>query len=250
MRVSISSSRSMLSADSMLATESVTLMPIPCSGVAATKMPPPGPLVARIRWVLESRRSASRRVGRLTPKRCARSSSRPRRSPGCSAWANMEARIASATSSLALRRSAGSPAATRVTAPAPKRGDLGAQVQHAPRLAAVGRQDPRFDRHDPDAQPERLAQPRLDLARVARVVELDLDLDLVHRVRVVVERDRELPDAGRARAGSPRSPTGTRSSRGSRPCRRPGPRIPCGSHMPGWPAGHGALVRSIMSPVR
>ena len=79
---------------SMLATESVTLRPIPCSGVAATKMPPPGPLVARIRLPLESSRSASRSVGRLTPKRCARSSSRPSRSPGRSPSARIDARIA------------------------------------------------------------------------------------------------------------------------------------------------------------
>ena len=32
----------------MLATAALTLSPIPCSGVAATKMPPPGPFDARV----------------------------------------------------------------------------------------------------------------------------------------------------------------------------------------------------------
>ena len=168
MRVSISSSRSMLAADSMLATESVTLMPMPCSGVAATKMPPPGPFVARIRWALESRRSASRSVGRLTPKRCARSSSRPSRSPGCSACGEHAGadRLGDLLAGAPPQRGlAGGHARHR---PAGRAGPR-PQVLHAAGLAAVGRQDPRLDRHDPDAQPERLAQPRLDLARLARV---------------------------------------------------------------------------------
>jgi hypothetical protein len=49
---------------------------------AATKIPPPGPFEARTRCELASSRNASRRVGRLTPNWRARSSSRPRRSPG------------------------------------------------------------------------------------------------------------------------------------------------------------------------
>ena len=67
---------------SIISMESLRLRPTPRSAVCATKMPPPGPLAARIRLPLASSFSDSRSVGRLTPNSVARSSSRPRKAPG------------------------------------------------------------------------------------------------------------------------------------------------------------------------
>src|SRR3954447_13298026 len=69
------------------------------------------------------------------------------------------------------------------------------KVGNPPRLADLRRQDPGLQGHDAHAQPERLAQLRLDRPRLDRPRELDLELDFVHRGRIAVERDAELADA-------------------------------------------------------
>jgi hypothetical protein len=79
------------------ATASDTLRDIPLSGVWATKIPPPGPFDARIRCPEDRSFSASRIVGRDTPKRAARSPSRPRKSPGTSPSRSTKCRIRAAT---------------------------------------------------------------------------------------------------------------------------------------------------------
>src|SRR4051812_26646551 len=197
-RVSSSSSIVMLCVASMLATDALTVRPMPSSGVAATKIPPPGPFDARTRCELDSRRSASRSVGRLTPNWRARSSSRPRRSPGVRPCFCMYKRIASATCSEMLRRSArrwGSALMCPSALPGQRRGRRRPQVGDPPRLADLRRQDARLQRHDTDPQPERLAQLRLDGPCLDRPRQLDLELDLVHRRGIAVERDAELADA-------------------------------------------------------
>ena len=68
--------------ESSSAIESLRLRLIPSFGVLATKMPPPAPRVERTSCELESSRSASRSVGRLTPNSAASSASVPSRSPG------------------------------------------------------------------------------------------------------------------------------------------------------------------------
>ena len=81
-RASTSSTSETLSVSSITAIDSLTLRRIPSLCVLSTKIPPPGPCEARIRCELASRRSPSRRVGRLTPNSAASSCSVPRRSPG------------------------------------------------------------------------------------------------------------------------------------------------------------------------
>ena len=70
-------------------------------------------------------------------------------------------------------------------------------VDDATRLADLGRQDPRLQRDDPDAQPQSLAKPGLDRAGLAWLRELHLHLDLVHRGGVGVKGDPELSDLAR-----------------------------------------------------
>ena len=176
---------------------SATLIPMPCSVVAATKMPPPGPLVARIRCALESSRSASRSVGRLTPNRCARSSSRPSRSPGA------RPRPACTRGSRPRRprwRCAAAPARAppRLTSPGARA--AGGHGRAAPCRCSVGR-IPGLTGTMRTRSPS-VWRSRAWISRASRAwVELDLDLDLVHRMRVVVEGDRELPDAAASGAG-------------------------------------------------
>src|SRR3954452_23002595 len=212
-RVSSSSSIVMLCVWSMLATDALTVRPMPSSGVAATKMPPPGPFDARTRCELDSSRSASRSVGRLTPNWRAGASSRPRRSPGAGPPGCLVARGAR-TEPLGLHVRAdrlGDLLGDAAALGAPprvwcahlgsalpalhRRRRRGPQIGDAPSLADLARQDPRLERHDPHAQAERLAQLRLDRARLDRAGELDLELDLVHRRRLAVEGDPELADA-------------------------------------------------------
>src|ERR671915_60675 len=81
-RASSSSSSVTAPVSSIIAIESLRLWLIPSAAVRATKIPPPGPLLARIRFPLASSLRASRSVGRLTPNSAARSSSRPRKSSG------------------------------------------------------------------------------------------------------------------------------------------------------------------------
>src|SRR5918997_645501 len=88
---------------SIIAIESLRLWLIPSAAVRATKIPPPGPLLARIRFPLASSLRASRSVGRLTPNSAARSSSRPRKSSGPSLSRWMWCWIRTATCSLAPR---------------------------------------------------------------------------------------------------------------------------------------------------
>src|SRR3954470_9297500 len=106
--------------------------------------------------------------------------------------------MASATCSEMLRRSVrrcGSALTWPSAFPPGQLRGRGPQVGDPPRLADLGRQDARLQRDDTDPQPERLAQLRLDGARLDRPGELDLELDLVHRGRVAVEGDAELADA-------------------------------------------------------
>ena len=92
-RASTSSSIEMLSAASISAIDSLTLRLIPSLGVLATKIPPVRPRPTRIRCEADSSRSASRSVGRLTPKSSAISCSVPIRSPGSSRCSSSQRRI-------------------------------------------------------------------------------------------------------------------------------------------------------------
>ena len=74
--------RETLRVSSIVAIDSLRLRRRPSFGVLATKMPPPGPVEARIRWEPASSLNASRSVGLLTPNSAASSCSVPRRSPG------------------------------------------------------------------------------------------------------------------------------------------------------------------------
>ena len=76
-----------LPVSSMVAIDALRLRLSPSLGVLSTKIPPPGPRVARTRFELESIRRASRNVGRLTPNSVASSCSVPRRSPGLQPFA-------------------------------------------------------------------------------------------------------------------------------------------------------------------
>src|SRR4051812_11761420 len=95
----------------------------------------------------------------------------------------------------AWARSVGRTATVTPFLPPPLRGRRGTEVQHAPGLDDLGRQDAGLERHDANPQAQALAQARLDRARVGGTRQLHLDLHLVHRAGVVVEGDPELADA-------------------------------------------------------
>src|SRR5207302_10845314 len=68
-------------------------------------------------------------------------------------------------------------------------------VNHPPRFAVATRHDARCHRHNTHAQAELLAHALLQAPRGGAVVQLDLELDLVHPARLRVEGDEELPGA-------------------------------------------------------
>ena len=91
----------MLCAASISEIDSLTLRLIPSLGVRATNTPPERPRPTRIRCEADSRRSASRIVGRLTPNSSAISCSVPIRSPGGMCCSSSQRRISTAICSLA-----------------------------------------------------------------------------------------------------------------------------------------------------
>ena len=158
-RASSSSSSEADPVSSIIAMASLRLRLMPCSAVCATKIPPPGPLVARIRLPLVSSLSPSRRVGRLTPSSSERSPSRPRKSPGWRPSASMWCWMRAAMSSLAAPMVPGEAArACGARRPCSRRRPPGHPVVHDPaRLALRPGEEAGVDRHHAHAQAEPLA---------------------------------------------------------------------------------------------
>ena len=184
---------------------SLRLRLIPWSAVRATKMPPPGPLVARIRLPLASSLSASRSVGRLTPNSAARSSSRPRKSSGPQALLldvvlDLDGHLLAGAADRPRRRPrrvARAASARVLTARPPGR----ALVDHPARLAVGARQHAGRDRHDRTRRPSCWRMISCSSRARRALLELDLELDLVHAARLGVEGDAELARAAHVAHG-------------------------------------------------
>ena len=129
---------------------------------AATKMPPPGPLLARIRLPLASSLSASRSVGRLTPNSArqvllaAEEVARPE-PLALDVVLDLDRDLLAGAADRAARRGDAPGALARSRPPSAER-----SVDHPPRLAVGARQHAGRDRHDAHAQAELLAHRLLE----------------------------------------------------------------------------------------